>query len=156
VYGLAVSIHATRYAGRVSDPIRPSPEERPESQPSRDRGNDEAARTYRVGWKFVGASWEFSSHVLAGLLLGWGIDWVFGTRPWGLVGGACGGLLVGCGQFIRRALKLNAELGPVRRPPGGWRDATPREEQADQPSDEAERRRDDERSGGRTGGGEER
>lgn len=156
MYGLAVAIRATRYAGRVDDPSDRSPSDRSDALASRDRGDDEAARTYRVGWKFVGASWEFSSHVLAGLLLGWGVDWVFATRPWGLVGGACAGLLVGCGQFIRLALKLNAELGPVRRPPGGWRDANPPEESVDEASEEESRRRGDLGRGGRNGGGEER
>jgi F0F1-type ATP synthase assembly protein I len=140
----------------VNDPAQRSPDTRTDSQPSRDRGNDEATRTYRIGWKFVGASWEFSSHVLAGLLLGWGIDWVFATRPWGLVGGACAGLLVGCGQFIRRALTLNAELGPVRRPPGGWRDANPPEEPTHGVAEERERRGGDQQRAGRSGAKEDR
>jgi F0F1-type ATP synthase assembly protein I len=70
----------------------------------------------------AGLGWEFVSYVLAGMLLGWGIDWAWSVAPWGIVGGTVAGLLVGMWTFLKRALKLNAEQGPVQRPPGGWRE----------------------------------
>ncbi len=81
----------------------------------------ETKRIDRIGWRMAGLGWEFTSHVLAGLLLGWGVDWLFSVKPWGIAGGAIAGLAVGMLQFIRRAAALNRELGAVERPPGGWK-----------------------------------
>lgn len=80
-----------------------------------------AERTQRAGWALMGAGWEFVSQVAAGLLIGWGIDWYFGLEHWGKLGGAIAGVLVGMWTFIRRALRIERSLGPVRAPPGGWR-----------------------------------
>lgn len=101
----------------------------------------ESKRVDRIGWRLAGVSWEFSSQVLAGVLIGWGIDWYFGVKPWGIVGGAAAGLAVGSLQFIRNAARLNREMGPVSRPPEGWK---PVEE--DPPSD-ADREDEDEGRG---------
>lgn len=96
--------------------------------PERDRTTEagtarraEAKRLDRIGWRLAGVGWEFSSQVLAGVLIGWGIDWYFEVKPWGIVGGATAGLSVGALQFIRNAAKLNREMGPVSRPPEGWK-----------------------------------
>lgn len=94
----------------------------------------------------VGVGGEFVSHVLAGLLLGWGVDWAFNVRPWGILGGAIAGLLVGTAQFIRAAMRINAGLGPVTRPPGGWKpvdDPLPPEAGTEGDADGSEARRDE-------------
>jgi F0F1-type ATP synthase assembly protein I len=96
----------------------------PEREQPTEAGNArraEAKRVDRIGWRLAGVGWEFSSQVLAGVLLGWGIDWFFETKPWGIVGGAAAGLSVGTLQFIRNAVKLNREMGPVTAPREGWK-----------------------------------
>ena len=76
------------------------------------RGADEK-ESIRVGWRMSGLAFEFSTHVAAGALLGWGIDYLRGKGPSAgvLVGSVCG-ILVGGLQFIRHALHLHATLGP--------------------------------------------
>ncbi|MFO0827192.1 MAG: AtpZ/AtpI family protein [Phycisphaerales bacterium] len=78
-----------------------------------------------AGWALMAVGWEFVSEVVAGLLIGWGIDYFFNTRPWGIIGGVVAGLLVGISTFIRRALSIQRSLGPVVRPPGGWASESP-------------------------------
>lgn len=90
----------------------------------------EAKRVDRIGWRMAGLGWEFTSHVLAGLLIGWGIDWLFSVKPWGIAGGALAGLAVGMLQFIRRAAMLNRELGAVERPVGGWKQVPSKDDMA--------------------------
>ncbi|MDZ4756333.1 MAG: AtpZ/AtpI family protein [Phycisphaerae bacterium] len=80
----------------------------------------ERKRLDRIGWRLAGVGTEFATHVIAGVLLGWGIDWYFEVGPWGIVGGTSAGVAVGMLQFIRRSLALNKEMGAVKAPPGGW------------------------------------
>ena len=55
--------------------------------------------------------WEFSSQVVAGVALGWGVDYLYpNLGHWGIIGGASAGVLVAVSAFIRNALKLNNEL----------------------------------------------
>ncbi len=114
------------------------------STPSRDRTSDskgsrkdEERRIDRIGWRLAGVGGEFASHVLAGVLIGLGIDWYFGVRPWGILGGASAGLAVGMLQFIRQSLKLNREMGPVSPPPEGWKEVE------DEPADKEDERDED-------------
>lgn len=92
----------------------------------------EAKRIDRIGFRLAGLGGEFTSNVIAGLLIGWGIDWLFDVRPWGIVGGACAGVAVGMLQFIRQAAALNREMGPVTPPAGGFR---PVDDQGPAPGD---------------------
>lgn len=85
------------------------------------RDESDAAVTDRAGWRMMGIGWEFLSQVVAGLILGWVVDWAFSTTPWGILGGLAAGLLVGMWTFIRSALKLNASLPAVRKPREGWK-----------------------------------
>ena len=65
----------------------------------------------RIGWKMAALGWEFSSQVVAGVALGWGVDYFFPNMGhWGIIGGATAGVLVAVSTFIRNALKLNSEL----------------------------------------------
>jgi len=75
----------------------------------------------RIGWKMAALGWEFSSQVVAGVALGWGVDYFFpNLGHWGIIGGAGAGVLVGITTFLRSALKLNSELeGPGKKPQNG-------------------------------------
>ena len=75
----------------------------------------------RIGWKMAALGWEFSSQVVAGVALGWGVDYFFpNLGHWGIIGGAGAGVLVGITTFLRSALKLNSELeAPVKKPQNG-------------------------------------
>ena len=48
---------------------------------------------------------ELASHVVAGGLLGWLVDWLAGTQPTGVVVGLVLGVLTGMVMFIRGARK---------------------------------------------------
>ncbi|MBL9150114.1 MAG: AtpZ/AtpI family protein [Phycisphaerae bacterium] len=116
----------------------------PTPQPSRrtDARREDNAKTMRAGWQLMGVGWEFGSQVVAGLLLGWGIDWLFNTRPWGLVIGPICGLAVGMWTFIRRAMAIDRSLGTPKPPPGGWREPPKDEEPpADEDADTDDRPR---------------
>lgn len=43
------------------------------------------------------------------LLLGAGIDWLFGTKPWWMLGLGLLGLVVGMYKFIRDAMRFNRQ-----------------------------------------------
>ena len=79
----------------------------------------------------MGIGWEFISQVVAGLLLGWLVDWGFSTKPWGILCGLGAGLVVGMWSFLRSALRLNASLPAVRKPPQGWKTIPDREDEED-------------------------
>ncbi len=57
-----------------------------------------------------------ASEAGAGLLLGAGVDWVFGCGPWGLVIGGIAGVGVAMWSLVRRSLKLQATLSDVADP----------------------------------------
>jgi F0F1-type ATP synthase assembly protein I len=68
-------------------------------------------RETRIGWKMAALGWEFTSQVVAGVLLGWGADYLFpNLGHWGIIGGGVAGILVGLVAFLRNAMKLNDEL----------------------------------------------
>ncbi len=47
--------------------------------------------------------------VIVGLLLGFGVDWLFDTRPWGLIGGVLLGFAVSVWMAGRTAKRLVAQ-----------------------------------------------
>lgn len=52
------------------------------------------------------------------LLLGWIADWMFGTKPWGLVGGIVLGSIIGFVQVVRISSRIFStdKNGPAMRP----------------------------------------
>ena len=53
------------------------------------------------------------------LLLGAGIDWFFGTKPWWMLGLGLLGLIVGMYKFIRDAMRFNTQAG-MKPQNTGW------------------------------------
>lgn len=71
--------------------------------------NDRDEKTTRAGWRMAGLAGETASYVVAGGLLGWGVNYLFQIE-WGIVVGAVMGILCGITNLIRGSLKLNAQL----------------------------------------------
>ena len=70
-------------------------------------------RDVRLGWRMAGLAGETASHVLAGVLLGWGASELFGGDYWIIVGGIMG-IITGIASLIRGGLKLNHQLDLAR------------------------------------------
>ncbi|MEM7628233.1 MAG: AtpZ/AtpI family protein [Planctomycetota bacterium] len=60
--------------------------------------------------KAIGIAFQLFAMFGAGLLLGWGADTLFGSKPIGILTGACVGLVTGMYHSIRDGLKLSREL----------------------------------------------
>jgi len=91
----------------VSDANAPEP---PTDTPeSRRRARDRAERG--VGYRMFGIGYTSVSEAIAGLLIGAGVDWAFGTGPWGLVVGGVAGIGVAMWSLVRNGLRLQASLG---------------------------------------------
>lgn len=71
--------------------------------------NRRQAAEVRVGWKMAGISMEVASMVVAGAMLGWGAQAIWGWRH-SILTGALVGLAVGLWTLIKSALKLNQQL----------------------------------------------
>ena len=67
-------------------------------------------RAYRLAAEFVAA-------ILVGLGLGWGIDWIFGTSPWGMIILLLLGFAAGVVNVVRAAAEINAERQKGPMPP---------------------------------------
>ena len=78
-----------------------------------------------------GLGMEVAAQVAAGAVLGWLFDRWRGTGSTGLLVGAVVGIVVGLGNLIRGALKLNREL--ERHSPGAGRTAALPRENFDRP-----------------------
>jgi ATP synthase protein I len=52
-------------------------------------------------WRASGLGLEFLSAVLAGCALGYGADYLFGTKPWGVAVGAGVGFAAGLTRLVR-------------------------------------------------------
>lgn len=74
-----------------------------------DDKDDLHEKTTRVGWRMAALGGETASYVLAGALLGWGIEVLFDLE-WGILIGAVVGILCGIMNLIRGSLRLNAHL----------------------------------------------
>jgi F0F1-type ATP synthase assembly protein I len=83
---------------------------------------DSAAETTRKTGMAYQAGIAFFFSVSFCLFLGWIADWLFGSRPWGLVAGIVVGSIIGFMQFFRissRIFKKDSDvpkLSPLMRP----------------------------------------
>jgi F0F1-type ATP synthase assembly protein I len=93
----------------------------PPERGARGAGGD-AARARRetsIGWRMAGLGLQTSSEVVAGALIGWGVDRWLDSAPTGLLVGGIAGIAVGLTTLIRGAMKANREFDDARR--GGSR-----------------------------------
>lgn len=61
-------------------------------------------------WRTATMGWTLVCEIAAGILLGWGVDWLAGTDKVFIIVGAIGGLTVGMTSFIRSAMAENRRL----------------------------------------------
>jgi F0F1-type ATP synthase assembly protein I len=91
----------------------------PERGPRGPRGSgSDGARARRetsIGWRMAGLGLQTSSEVVAGALIGWGIDRWLDSAPKGLLFGGIAGIAVGLTTLIRGAMKANREFDDARR-----------------------------------------
>ena len=59
--------------------------------------------------------WTLLCEILAGMAIGWGLDWLFGTEKVFLIIGALTGILVGMIGFIRSSLAENRRMEQIRK-----------------------------------------
>jgi ATP synthase protein I len=64
----------------------------------------------RMLWRLAGMGFQFGTEIIAGVLLGWFVDRMWGTAPWGVVIGAIAGILVAMMHLLRQAMRLNREM----------------------------------------------
>jgi F0F1-type ATP synthase assembly protein I len=79
-----------------------------------DNQDKQHEKATRVGWRMAALAGETASYLLAGALLGWGIEVLFGIK-WGILIGAVVGILCGMMNLIRGSLRLNAQLDEQAR-----------------------------------------
>lgn len=85
------------------------------SRAKQDRFAVRAARTFRqreltsAGRAFRFAS-EFVAAIIVGGLIGYGIDWLFGTKPWAMIVLLLLGFAAGVLNVMRAASAMNAEF----------------------------------------------
>ena len=56
---------------------------------------------------------DFVAAIIVGALLGWGVDQIFGTTPWGLVALLMLGFVTGVWNVVRTAQKANKAGAPT-------------------------------------------
>jgi len=95
-------------------------------------------------WRMSGMGIELASHIVAGLLIGWLLDYWLKTSPLWLVIGTVAGVVVGMVDFIRSALKAQrqstreaAARGPEKAASGAKQ--PPPKKQQDGPGNENDR-----------------
>ena len=76
----------------------------------RDREMSGWGRGFRLASEFVAA-------IIVGALLGWGVDSLFGTTPWGMIILLLLGFAAGVLNVVRAAAELNAEAAKEPMPP---------------------------------------
>lgn len=84
------------------------------------RRRDQGQKTQSPPTPF-GMAFRFSTELVlafaVGAALGWGLDWLFGTRPVFIVLMSLFGAAAGIRNVIRAAREMNAQAGGVTPPP---------------------------------------
>ncbi len=62
-------------------------------------------------WRLAGMGVTMTSEILAGTLIGWGLDRVLGTDPTLLIVGTVAGMAIGLTTFFRRAMAESRQAG---------------------------------------------
>ncbi|MCA9290574.1 MAG: AtpZ/AtpI family protein [Phycisphaerales bacterium] len=92
--------------------------------PDSDRSSAGREATRRL-WRLSGMGLELASHVVAGLLIGWGIDHFAGTGRLWLIIGTVAGVVTGMASFIRGAMAETHSAEQTARRDGHVRAARP-------------------------------
>ena len=92
-------------------------------------------------WRLSGMGLELATHILAGALLGWVLDYWLNTEPTLLIVGTIAGVIVGMTEFIRTALKAQkkavaraAQRGPKTAAADDGGTPMSKEESTDEPA----------------------
>lgn len=97
LHGLGTALHKVEAERRAEEKA---------ATPNRTSASAGMALAFRLGAEFV-------SGVLVGAALGWGLDYAFGTAPWGMIVL----LLLGFGAGVVNMMRAAGEMG--RKPPEG-------------------------------------
>lgn len=102
----------------------------PDDAPQSDDRETAGDRERRRMWALSGMGFELASEIAAGALLGFGADYLFGSRPVGIIVGTVLGIVVAMGRFLRQALDLvpATKTGAVPHRETREAEATPPEE----------------------------
>ncbi|MCP3902324.1 MAG: AtpZ/AtpI family protein [Planctomycetes bacterium] len=82
--------------------------------PSEPRPNTAEAESRRL-WRLAAMGGTMASEILAGTLIGWAIDAIFGTKPMWIVICTIAGVIVGMATFIRSAMSESRQAGRAGR-----------------------------------------
>jgi F0F1-type ATP synthase assembly protein I len=82
--------------------------------PSEPSPNTAQAESKRL-WRLASMGGTMASEILAGTLIGWGIDAIFDTKPTWIIIMTIAGVLVGMVTFIRSAMKESRQAGRTGR-----------------------------------------
>jgi len=79
---------------------------------ARHKHEDPAAEQTTDG-SILGQAWRMSTElvvsVVVGLGLGYGVDTIFGSKPWGILVGLCFGFAAGIMAVLRTSAKMDAQ-----------------------------------------------
>jgi ATP synthase protein I len=76
-----------------------------------DAGNGKKGGMTKLAWAYRLAA-EFVAAIIVGLGLGWGVDQLFGTSPWGMIMLMLLGFAAGVLNVMRAAADMNAANAP--------------------------------------------
>ena len=109
--GQSSDAELARRLDRLSRDLRAEQAERIAAERPRDTGAVDYGRAFRLASEFVAG-------IVVGALIGWGIDKVAGTSPWGLIGFLLLGFAAGVLNVVRTANQISAA---TKRPDDGGR-----------------------------------
>jgi len=85
------------------------------SKPTPNTSRSGAEAESRRLWRLASMGGTMASEILAGTLIGWGIDAIFDTKPTWIVIMTIAGVFVGMVTFVRSALKESRKAGLTGR-----------------------------------------
>ena len=113
--GAASDAELARRLDRLSRELDTGKREREAAQPPQSKDRSGYAQATKMASEFIAG-------ILVGVALGWGLDKVAGTSPWGLIGFLLLGFCAGVFNVVRASGRMTAGNaggdGGSRRPPG--------------------------------------
>ncbi len=93
---------------RLSRAIDAEKREHAEAEEPKRAGNTDFAYAFRLASEFVAG-------ILVGIALGWGLDRLAGTSPWGLIGFLLLGFVAGVFNVVRASARISSASSGDRR-----------------------------------------